>query len=91
MAEDNVEIKLHEYAPIKFRCTINASDESELRVYLKAHDYLSALQEMEEKLRRFDKHGFEKEIETKHDLMDKIRDMFCRTLEDYSIGLREGN
>lgn len=86
-----VESTFQEYPPIKFSCTINASDESELRVYLKAHDYLSALRELEQKLRRFDKLGFGKDIETKHALLDKIRDILCNILDDYGIDLREGN
>jgi hypothetical protein len=87
----DVKIKFHEYPPTKFICTINASDESELRVYLKANDYLSAFQELEENLRNFDKHGFPAGVESRHDVMDKIRELFYKTVEDYDINLREGN
>jgi|KBSSwiStaDraftv2_1062776.scaffolds.fasta_scaffold09031_2 hypothetical protein len=74
----------------KFSCTINTSEESELRVYLKANDYLSALRELEGQLRNFYKYGFPLSITT-GDAVDKIRDMFCKILEDYGIDLREGN
>ncbi len=87
---NGVEIKLHEDAPIKFSCTINASDESELRVYLKAHDYLSMLRELEYQLRHFYKYGFPPSI-TPGDAVDKIRDMFYKKIEDYGIDLTEGN
>jgi len=86
----NGRLRIQEYTPPKFSCTINASEESELRVYLKAHDYLSALRELEGQLRNFYKYGFPQSITT-GDAVDKIRDMFCKTLEDYSIDLREGN
>jgi hypothetical protein len=74
----------------KFSCTINASSESELRIYLKANDYLSALRELEGQLRNFYKYGFPQSITTS-DAVDKIRDMFYKKIEDYGIDLTEGN